>query len=107
MVNLLNQLFGNSNRSVNLTREQRQVVDELVDQLISIGHKEDFLSERPGGEYNGQCRHRRTREIGEKLNAIGGIDVMWLAFERVRKKVGRQLGDHLEYAWGGIGEWLD
>ena len=106
MMGIFNQLFGQDKRGMNLTREQKQGLEALVNELISIGLKEDYLSERPGGAYNGQCHHRRTREIGEKLNALGGLDVMSLAFKRVKKKVGRQLGDHLEYAWAGIGEWM-
>lgn len=106
-MNFFEQLFGNNKQGVKLTRGQKRVVDGLVSELISIGKKEDYLSERPGGAYNGQCHHRRTREIGEQLNALGGNDLMLLIFDQVRKKVGRQLGDHLEYAWAGIGEWMN
>ncbi|NSW53031.1 MAG: hypothetical protein HPY85_11040 [Anaerolineae bacterium] len=87
-------------------REQRDDVLRLMDELIKIGQVEDYLSEHPGGAFTGQCRHRRAREIGTRLNDIGGYPLMELAYERVRKKLGRNLADHLEYAWAEIGEWM-
>ena len=67
----------------------------ITRELIEIGIKEDFLSERPGGAFDGHCHHRRAREIGEKLNAIAGMDLMWKVFYRVRRKAGKQLSEHL------------
>lgn len=80
-------------------------VNALIKELIEIGVKEDFLSVVPGGSFNAQCRHVRTRRIGERLNAIGGLDLMQFAFSRVKKKAGKVLASHLEYAWAEIGPW--
>ncbi len=83
----------------------RDEVERLISELISIGLKEDYLSEHPGGGYNLQCRHVRTREIGTRLNEIGGLKLMTHAFDRVRKKAGKVAASHLEYAWQAVGEW--
>jgi hypothetical protein len=85
-------------------------VDRLLAELLQIGLKDDFLSERPGAGFNMQCRHMRAREIGTRLNEIGGLPLMEYAQRRVRskagKKKGRVLSEHLEYAWAEIGEWM-
>lgn len=80
-------------------------VNRLLNELINIGIKEDYLSEHPGGGYNLQCRHIRTREIGLRLSEIGGMPLMVWAFDRVRKKAGKVPASHLEYAWQEVGEW--
>ena len=107
MFDFLAELFSlKEGAKVQLTRDQQRDVDAFVSELITIGRKEDFLAEQPGGAFNGHCHHRRTREIGVKLNAMGGLELMWQVFYRVKKKVGKQLSDHLEYAWSGIGQWM-
>lgn len=83
----------------------RVEVERLVDELIKIGIKEDFLSEHPGGGYNVQCRHIRTREIGKRLSELGGLRLMSWAFTKVSKKAGKVPASHLEYAWEDVGEW--
>lgn len=80
-------------------------VNELINELIEIGEKEDFLSVVPGGSFNAQCRHVRSRRIAERLNGIGGLDLMQFAFNQVSKKTGKVLASHLEYAWADIGPW--
>lgn len=87
-------------------RDKKTEVLNLVDELIKIGTVEDFLSEQPGGAFNRHCRHKRAREIGEYLNEIGGFELMEYVFERVRKKVGNTISDHLEFAWSAIGQWM-
>jgi hypothetical protein len=86
--------------------EFRPEVTRLVEELVVIGKKEGYLSERPGSGFNGQCRHRRAREIGSRLNEIGGFDLMVEVHKKIQKKSGKVLADHLEYAWSGIGTWL-
>jgi hypothetical protein len=86
--------------------QNRNEVEKLVNELINIGIKEDFLSERPGGGYNVQCRHLRTREIGLRLSEIGGLRLMNYAFEKVKQKAGKVPASHLEYAWESVGEWI-
>lgn len=87
-------------------KEMKPEVDKLVEELIRIGKKEDFLSEVPGGQFNGQCRHIRARQIGKRLDEIGGLDLMLYANKQVHKKIGAQLSSHLEYAWSEIGDWI-
>ncbi len=108
MFDFISDLFpgSTSNPKVSLNPDQKRDVDAFTQELIVIGKKEDFLSERPGGAFNGQCHHRRTREIGVKLNAMAGMDLMTKVFFKVKKKVGKQLSEHLEYAWSGIGQWM-
>jgi hypothetical protein len=86
--------------------KNRMEVEKLVDELINIGIKEDYLSEHPGGGYNIQCRHVRAREIGKRLSEIGGLRLMNWAFEKVRRKAGKVPASHLEYAWESVGEWI-
>ncbi len=88
-------------------RNEKQTVDALLSELLQIGQVEDFLSERPGGSYNRRCRHIRTREIGAQLDQLGGYALMEFVYERVRKKLGNQLADHLDFAWFNVGHWTD
>jgi hypothetical protein len=108
MFDFISDLFsgGAPSPKVSLKSDQKRDVEAFIQELITIGKKEDFLSERPGGAFNGQCHHRRTREIGEKLNTMAGMDLMIKVFYKVKKKVGKQLSEHLEYAWSGIGQWM-
>lgn len=86
--------------------EHKQEIDSLLAELIRIGERDDFLSERPGPPFNGHCRHMRAREIGRRLDEIGGFDLMEYVYLRVRKKLGLALASHLEYAWAEIGTWM-
>jgi hypothetical protein len=87
-------------------RELKPEVDRLVEELIRIGKTEDYLSERPGGSFNGQCHNIRARQIGKRLFEIGGQPLMQMAHKQVRKKLGLQISSHLEYAWNEIGGWI-
>jgi len=40
---------------------KREEVNRLISELITIGQKEDYLSERPGRPFNAQCRHEGAR----------------------------------------------
>lgn len=87
-------------------RENRSEVKNLTTELISIGTSDDYLSERPGGGFNAQCRNIRARQIGVRLDEIGGFSLMEDVYRTVRKKNGAALAAHLEYAWSDIGKWL-
>lgn len=78
----------------------------MVEELVRIGKAEDFLSERPGGSFNAQCRHVRARDIGKRLNEIGGFALMEQIYKRIRKQLGAQLASHLSYAWADIDKWV-
>ena len=80
-------------------------VHRLLNELLQIGKTDDFLSERPGQAFNMQSRHVRAREIGKRLDEIGGISLMEYAYRRVNKKLGATLGEHLDFAWREVGSW--
>lgn len=101
MMDFLIDLFSSPVPGVN-----REEVRRLIDELIKIGLKDDFLSERPGAGFNGQCRHIRTREIGVRLEQIGGVEVMTYVSKRIRRKIGKKLAAHMDYAWADIGAWV-
>ena len=84
---------------------KRAEVDKLLAELLRIGRTDDFLSERPGGQFNVECRHIRTRLIGARLDEMGGIKLMAYVHRQVRRKLGRLLGEHLEAAWEKVGPW--
>lgn len=100
-MSLFDNLFG----SKPYPPEAKEEVLKLIDELMVIGQKEDYLSVFPGGGYNAQCRHLRTRQIGDRLNKLGGITLMVWAFEKIRRRAGKVPASHLEYAWAEIGEW--
>lgn len=79
--------------------------DALVTELIEIGQKSDFISD-PGGIFNRNGQHMRTREIGVTLNTMGGIKLMQEAYYRVLAALGPPRARSLEFAWAYIGDWL-
>ncbi len=84
-------------------------VEHLLNELVQIGLRDDFLSERPGGGFNSDSRNIRARQIGARLNEIGALPLMEYAQRYVRRKSGKQgrmLAEHLEYAWAKIGDWM-
>ena len=99
---LLDYLFGKNLVPTELKPE----VNRMIEDLVRIGQKEDFLSERSGGAFNAQCRHNRAREIGERLNQIGGFELMEQIYKKIRKRLGTQLAAHLSYSWTDIGKWV-
>ncbi len=84
----------------------RNEVDQLLNELLRIGETDDFLSERPGGAFNIQCRHIRAIQIGKRLYEIGGNKLMEYSLRKVKKKLGKTIFAHLEYAWDDIGQWV-
>lgn len=86
--------------------QHQQEVEQLITELVQIGKRDDFLSERPGAGFNSQCRNVRARAIGKRLDEIGGMPVMEYVFRQVRRKTSKVLGEHLEYAWDEIGKWM-
>ncbi len=81
-------------------------VNRMIEDLVRIGEREDFLSERSGGNFNAQFRHVRAREIGTRLDQIGGFELMEQVLKKVRKRLGSQLASHLSYSWTDIGKWV-
>ncbi len=81
-------------------------VERLIDELIRIGKTEDFLSERPGQGFNRECRNIRTRDIGKRLDELGGLPLMEYVNRQIRRKLGKNMSWHLEAAWKDIGNWI-
>ena len=63
-------------------------VEALITELIRIGKDIGYLGEKAGGAFNEKCRNARAKEIGELLHAIGGIELMRSASQRVRDALG-------------------
>jgi len=102
---LFGNLFGSS-LPKSVDTGLRAEAEGLIKELMDIGKKDDFLSERPGGLFNSQCHNIRARAIGRRLNEIGGLELMQVARERVRKKLKMNMASHLDYAWANIGKWM-
>jgi len=105
-MSFLSNLFGNVKLPKGIDLGLRDEAENLIKELIEIGKKDDFLSERPGGLFNGQCHNIRARAIGRRLDEIGGLELMQVARERVRKKLKMNTASHLDYAWVKIGKWM-
>ncbi len=88
-----------------LSPASRQEAERLIEDLIGIGVRDDYLSEHPGGLFDMHCHNSEARRIGQRLNELGGLELMMAARERIRKKLGMTLMSHLDYAWLEIGDW--
>ena len=77
----------------------------LQDELTQIGKHDDFLSERPGGNFDRECRHIRTREIGQRIYDIGGADAMEWMIKKISKSLDKNMAAHLEACWLRIGNF--
>jgi hypothetical protein len=88
-----------------LSSSSRVEAERLIEELIVVGRKDDYLSETPGGQFDLHCHNTNARRIGQKLNDLGGLELMMAARQRVRKKLGMALMSHLDYAWSNIGQW--
>ena len=86
---------------VSLGRE----ADKLVAELIGIGRREDYIGTPSSGSYNVNGKHTRTREIGERLNQLGGQKLMLAAAYRVKADLGSIALSYLNSAWAWIGNW--
>lgn len=85
--------------------EQAQIVEKLLADLVRIGRTDDFLSERFTPGFNAQMRNIAARDIGKRLDEIGGLELMQYAHRHVRRKLSKVMGEHLEYCWDGVAKW--
>jgi hypothetical protein len=85
--------------------EKAPEVERLLNELVSIGKRDDFLAERFTPGFNSQFRHVRARDIGKRLDEIGGLALMEYAHRYVRRKATKVLAEHLEYCWDGVAKW--
>lgn len=88
-----------------LPPEPKREVKRFLEELVRIGKSDDFLSTHPGGDFNVRCLHRRARRIGQQINEIGGLELMWAARSHVKRKLTPVMAEHLDYCWQDIGEW--
>ena len=103
-MNIWIKIFGNPViRS--LPQEQKREVERLLKELIKIGQLDDYLSLQPGSPFNIRCHHTGARRIGERLNQIGGLELMQAARGHVKQKLQPVMAEHLDYCWQDIGEW--
>lgn len=103
-MSLIDSIFGDPEIR-KLDPHRRQEVDKLTEKLIDIGIRDDFLSLVPGGPFDFQCHHREAKEIGLRLNEIGGVPLMLAVRKRIKRKLKGELAEHLDYCWKGIGDW--
>ena len=80
-------------------------VEKLLEELLQIGRNDDYLSLTIGQGFNMDKRHIRARAIGKRFSEIGNLDLMAWAHKKVRRRLKRQLAEHLEYCWDGVGGW--
>ena len=88
-----------------LPPQTKKEVNKLLAELVKIGKLDDFLSTQPGGPFNVRCHNIHARRIGERLNDIGGLELMQAARSHVKGKLKDVIAEHLDYCWQDIGEW--
>ena len=103
-MNLLTLLFGDP--VINALGAQRKAeVRAMIEKLVAIGRRDDFLSLVPGGPFDMQCHHREAREIGKRLNEMGDLPLMWAVRNEIRRKLKDTMAEHLDHCWKEIGRW--
>jgi len=80
--------------------------DRLLAELIKIGKTEEFLTVEPKIEFDESKKNMRAREIGLRLNEMGGKKLMQQAYHKIKTDLGAIPARELEFAWDDIGEWL-
>ena len=87
-------------------KQSQNEIGDLTFELIDIGKSYGFLSQ-PGERFDMGGKNIRAREIGTRLDQIGGIKLMREVFYHVAKnfKPGSSLSKELEVAWHRIGDW--
>lgn len=80
--------------------------ESLLSELISIGEADRFLCEDAEEGFDSCSRNIRVREIGERLNEIGGFELMQSVCIRISMRLGPCRAREIEMAWDRIGRWL-
>jgi len=88
-----------------LPPQTKKEVNKLLAELVKIGTMDDFLSTQPGGPFNARCHNVHARKIGQRLNEIGGLELMQAARSHIKNKLKDVMAEHLDYCWQDIGEW--
>jgi len=104
-MNLITLLFGEPEiRALDPARKHE--INGLIDKLVKIGRTDDFLSLAPGGPFDMQLHHREARDIGRRINDIGGLPLMEAVRSTIKRKLKDVMAEHLDHCWKGIGDWL-
>lgn len=103
-MNIWHTLFGHP-AIRKLSPQPKREVKRLLEELVKIGKLEDYLSLHRGGDYDRNYHHKRAREIGKRLDEIGGLELMRAARARVKRKLDPVMAEHLDYCWQDIGDW--
>lgn len=77
--------------------------ETLLEELIAITGC--YVGPANSGPYNARGHHRAVRQIGERLDATGGIRLMQAVAYRLQYRGHEAHFDELAYAWNGIGNW--
>ena len=84
--------------------EESAELEKLFQELLSLGKANEFMGS-PGAEgFNMVGYLKRAVEIGERLDSIGGLNLM-LSFYKRMDKIRHNLAHELEIVWNGIGQW--
>lgn len=103
-MSIFNRIFGEPEIRALNPRDKAEV-KKMIDQLITIGKMDDFLSIAPGGPFDHQCHHRDAKNIGRRIHEIGGVPLMFAVRQTVKHKLKDVLAEHLDHCWKGIGSW--
>ncbi len=103
-MSLINRFFGEPEIRA-LDPQTKAEVKQMVEELVKIGRLDDFLSLTPGGPFDIQCHHRDAKQIGRRLNQMGGVALMFAVRQTVKYKLKDVLAEHLDHCWKGIGDW--
>lgn len=103
-MSIFNRIFGEPEIRALNPRDKAEV-KKMIDQLITIGKMDDFLSLAPGGPFDHQCHHRDAKSIGRRIHEIGGEELMFAVRQTIKHKLKDVLAEHLDHCWKGIGSW--
>lgn len=85
--------------------------DSLVQELLEIGRQVKDRSFSASGymyrnDEGGLAKNERAREIGQKINSMGGMQAMQAAHQAISEQLGSAAARELEAIWKGIGGWM-
>jgi len=103
-MNIWHALFGHPTIR-KLPPQPKREVKRLLEELVKIGKLDDYLSLHRGGDYDRNYHHKRAREIGKRLDEIGGLALMQAARSHIKRKLKPVMAEHLDYCWQDIGDW--
>jgi len=103
-MSLFNRIFGEPEIRA-LDPHNKAEVKKMIEELVVIGRTDDFLSKKTTTIKNIQCHHREAKQIGARLNQIGGIPLMMAVRQTIKYKLKDVLAEHLDHCWKGVGDW--